>query len=191
LLKLNTMSATRNEQIVGSRYPIASTRRPSADHQTQERRTKQTPRRRLQDQRQPCALHGIPHDGDPDGKSPARVTDSVDFRDALFGCDGSRRRLRHESGERKRLVETHHEVGVGDVHALTGRAADLDVVRQRKELMIEPVGPRRLFHHRAHHRHRVVGGGHRGAECGDELGRCRVALLMLGWHGRRLLPGVA
>ena len=54
----------------------------------------------------------------------------------------------------------------------------------------EPVGARRLFHDPAHHGYEVIRGGHGAAERGHELACSRGALLLLGWHGRRLLPGV-
>src|SRR5689334_22420530 len=79
---------------------------------------------------------------------------------------------------------------VGDVDTLTGWAADLRVVRQRQDLVAEPGGVRRPRHGSAHHVDGVIGGSDGGAEGSHELARGRGALILVGWHGRRLLPGV-
>ena len=114
--------------------------RKRADQQTQARRTHQAPRCWLQDQREAGALHRIAQDRDPGWKSPALIANWLQFRHTLLRADGSRGCTCHQLGERERLVVAHIEIRVGDVYCLAGRAADPDVVRQRQELVVEPVG---------------------------------------------------
>jgi len=65
----------------------ATERRERADQEPQNRCANQAPWRRLQNQREPGALHCIAHDRDPERKSPALVTNSVKLGHAIFGID--------------------------------------------------------------------------------------------------------
>jgi hypothetical protein len=160
-----------------------------ADKQAKRRGPDEAQQRGLQDQRQSNALNRVPQDGEPHWKSLVQVLNSVKFGDAVLGADCSLRCLRHQLGQREGLVVAQVEIGVTDIQAVAGGAADLDVVRQREELVVEAVGLRGGRHHVVHHGGRVVGGGHRGPERGNES-RSRVSVDVLGRHGRRLLRDV-
>jgi hypothetical protein len=185
-----------DEKRTDGRQHVADGLAPSAQHgqrpdkQAQRCRADETPRRWLENQCKPGALHRVSEDGDPHRKSPLLVANSVDFGHSLVRRDRPGRRTRHQLGQREGLVVPHVEVWVGDIEVVTGRAADLDVVGQGQQLHVEAVGARRRGHRMPDHGHRVVGRGHGGTEGSHELVRRRVALVLLGWHGRRLLRGV-